>query len=167
VWEGELVVTNLGRLGSPVIRYRTGDRVRMTRAGGPSQVGSAALKRASSPREAAVPCLPGAFAWLEGGIIGRIDDMLIIRGNNVFPSAVEDILRRFAAIAEYRIGVEDAAGGRELRLELELTPGVASAAVIEDVTRAFRDRLFFRPRIVVVPPGALPRFEMKAKRLVK
>ena len=68
--EGELVLTNLGRLGSPVIRYRTGDRVRLAEA----------------------PCPCGrAFRRLEGGILGRLDDMLILRGVNVFPSAVEGI----------------------------------------------------------------------------
>src|SRR5439155_1567484 len=77
--EGELVLTNLGRLGSPVIRYRTGDRVRLADA----------------------PCACGrTFRRLEGGILGRLDDMLILRGVNVFPSAVEDIVRRFAAVEE-------------------------------------------------------------------
>src|SRR5205085_1882285 len=63
--EGELVLTNLGRVGSPVIRYRTGDRVRL----------------------AETPCACGrTFRRLEGGILGRLDDMLIVRGVNVFPS---------------------------------------------------------------------------------
>jgi phenylacetate-CoA ligase len=75
---GELVVTNLGRTGSPVIRYRTGDLVKITR-------GRCACGR----------CL----ARLEGGILGRVDDMFIVRGNNVFPTAVEAVLRRFPEIA--------------------------------------------------------------------
>ena len=64
---GELVLTNLGRWGSPLIRYRTGDRVTLTRE----------------------RCRCGRwFARMLGGIQGRIDDMIVIRGNNVFPSAV-------------------------------------------------------------------------------
>src|SRR5438034_3796172 len=70
--DGELVLTNLGRVGSPVIRYRTGDRVRL----------------------AAPPCACGrTFVRLEGGILGRFDDMLIVRGVNVFPAAIEGVVR--------------------------------------------------------------------------
>ena len=80
--KGELVITNLGRLGSPVIRYRTGDLVQANRQ----------------------PCPCGrAFILLEGGVLGRIDDMIVIRGINVFPSAIENVLREFAEIEEFRI----------------------------------------------------------------
>ncbi|HEX9897693.1 MAG TPA: phenylacetate--CoA ligase family protein, partial [Candidatus Methylomirabilis sp.] len=72
--EGELVMTNLGRVGMPVIRYRTGDRVKLDRQ----------------------PCECGrSFLRCEGGVIGRVDDVFIIRGINVFPSALENIIRRF------------------------------------------------------------------------
>src|SRR6201999_724284 len=81
---GELVLTNLGRWGSPLIRYRTGDRVRLTR-------GQCACGR--------------SFARLEGGILGRIDEMFIVRGNNVFPTAVEAVIRRFNEVAEFRCTV--------------------------------------------------------------
>jgi len=65
---GELTLTNLGRWGSPVFRYRSGDQVRLD----------------------ATPCVCGrTFARLAGGILGRVDDMLIVRGVNVFPSALE------------------------------------------------------------------------------
>ena len=71
---GELVLTNLGRSGMPLIRYRTGDRAILTRD----------------------QCWGGRwFARAEGGVLGRLDDMLIIRGQNVFPAAVEDVLRGF------------------------------------------------------------------------
>ena len=73
---GELVLTNLGRLGSPVVRYRTGDLVTLKRDG---------------------PCACGrSFAKLEGGILGRVDDMLVVRGVNVYPSAIEELIRRLA-----------------------------------------------------------------------
>src|SRR5438094_4753500 len=82
--EGELVLTNLGRAGSPAIRYRTGDRVRVANA----------------------PCACGrTFLRLAGGILGRLDDMLIVRGVNVFPSAIEGIVRRFTAIEEFQVEV--------------------------------------------------------------
>src|SRR5262249_51444946 len=82
---GELVLTNLGRLGSPLIRYRTGDLVRV------------------DPK----PC-PCGRKWmrLAGGILGRTDDMIAIRGNNVYPSALENVLRRFAEISEYRVTID-------------------------------------------------------------
>ncbi|MCA9022673.1 MAG: AMP-binding protein, partial [Planctomycetaceae bacterium] len=80
--QGELIITNLGRLGSPLIRYRTGDLV----------------------SEDTSPCPSGrSLLRLKGGILGRADDMVIIRGNNVFPSSLEAILRTFDRIAEYRI----------------------------------------------------------------
>ena len=78
--EGELVATNLGRWGSPLIRYRTGDRVQVTRE----------------------ECSCGSpFVKVVGGIRGRIDDMFTVRGVNLFPSQVEDIVRRHAGVAEF------------------------------------------------------------------
>ena len=82
--EGELVLSNLGRAGSPLLRYLTGDRVRV--AGGPCACGR-------------------TFLRLAGGILGRVDDMLIVRGVNVFPSALEGIVRRFPAVDEFLIEV--------------------------------------------------------------
>jgi len=142
---GELIITNLGRWGSPVIRYRTGDQVRLTR----SHSG------------------PTALAFLPGGILGRTDDMIVIRGNNVFPSAVEDILRRFPEVVEYRLVVTEGDGGRDLRLELEPAANTDEQRLADGVTQAMRDRLFFRPTVRLVPPGSLPRFELKGRRLVR
>ena len=140
---GELVLTNLGRLGSPLIRYRTGDQVRLTRG----------------------PCACGrSFARVEGGILGRSDDMVIIRGNNVFPSAIEGILHGFDEVAEFRVEVDQGASVTELRIEVE--PGSSQGAdrLGQRIDRALRDRLHFRPVVRMVAPGALPRFEMKAQR---
>src|SRR5437867_1554033 len=80
--EGELVLTNLGRWGMPVIRYRTGDRVRAVRE--PCACGRTLLK-------------------LAGGIAGRVDDMVTVRGINAFPSAIESAIRRFDEVGEYRV----------------------------------------------------------------
>jgi phenylacetate-CoA ligase len=105
---GELVLTNLGRWGSPLIRYRTGDLVRLAR----SQHS---------------PCECGRwFARLEGGILGRIDDMFIVRGNNVFPTAVEAVIRQFPQVAEFRLTVVE--GGPLTQVQLEIEPVVGAAA---------------------------------------
>jgi len=143
---GELVLTNLGRLGSPLIRYRTGDHVRL---------------RIDRPAESR------AFAWLEGGILGRIDDMLVIRGNNVYPTAIEAILREFDDVAEFRLAARQHGSSTELTIEIESAPGAASDTLAARVAGAIRDRLHFRPDVAIAPPGSLPRFEMKARRLVR
>jgi len=142
--EGELVLTNLGRLGSPVIRYRTGDRVRLAEG----------------------PCACGrTFARLEGGILGRLDDMLIVRGVNVFPSAIEGIVRRFSAIDEFRIEVRREGQLDEVRVLVEVAGGGDGA--LRDVREAFRAGLGIRLEVAAVPPGSLPRFELKARRVVR
>jgi phenylacetate-CoA ligase len=147
---GELVLTNLGRWGSPLIRYRTGDYVRMVRGDR--------------------PCACGRwYARLEGGILGRIDDMFIVRGNNVFPTAVEAVLRRFPEIAEFRLTVSNSADTALTRvmLEVEPGPGVTPDGLSPRVAQALQEALNFRADVTVVPAGSLPRFEMKAKRFVR
>jgi phenylacetate-CoA ligase len=139
---GELVVTNLGRTGSPLIRYRTGDLVRV------------------DPR----PCPCGSpYLRLDGGILGRADDMIHLRGNNVYPGALEALLRRFPEVAEYRVEVDRSAALTALRVEVEPVNG-GGAGLVERVDRAIRDEFLFRAEVRLVPPGSLPRFEMKAKR---
>ena len=143
--EGELVLSNLGRLGSPVLRYRTGDRV----------------------RAAIDPCDCGrSFLRLEGGILGRVDDMLIVRGVNVFPSALEGIVRRFPAVDEFMIEVVRRQEMDEVRLLVEVADG-DSRPVAAAVQEAMRVDLGIRIEVVPVPPHSLPRWELKAKRLVR
>jgi phenylacetate-CoA ligase len=142
---GELVLTNLGRVGSPLIRYRTGDLVRV------------------DPR----PCPCGSpYLRLDGGILGRSDDMIHLRGNNVYPGALEALLRRFPEVAEYRVEVDQSAALSALRIEVEPVNG-GGAGLVERVDRAIRDEFLFRAEVRLVPPGSLPRFEMKAQRFVK
>jgi len=142
--EGELVLSNLGRTGSPVLRYRTGDRVRV----------------------AAGPCACGrTFLRLPGGILGRVDDMLVVRGVNVFPSALEGIVRRFAAVDEFMIEVHRRAEMDEVRLLLEVHDGAAHVPVA--VQEALRVDLGIRVEVVTVPPQSLPRYELKARRLIR
>jgi phenylacetate-CoA ligase len=144
---GELVLTNLGRWGSPLIRYRTGDQVRLTRG----------------------KCKCGRwFARLEGGILGRVDDMFIVRGNNVFPTAVEGVVRGFPEVAEFRCAVTANGALAQVKLEIEPAPGVADGTELcARVARSVQAALSFRPEVVAVSPGTLPRFEMKAKRFIK
>lgn len=144
---GELVITNLGRWGSPLLRYRTGDMVRADLS--PSPDGYSLLR-------------------LAGGILGRSDDMLTIRGNNFYPSALEEWLRQIPTITEYRITVRDHKSMQQVEVEIE--PDVATQGaeaigrLIDQVIQMFKTRLNFQVRVTAVPHGSLPRFEMKGKR---
>lgn len=143
---GELVVTTLGRTACPVVRYRTGDLVKL----------------ATTPD-------PGDRPWrrLAGGVLGRADDMIHVRGNNLYPGAIEAIVRRFPEVAEYRIHVDRSGPLADLRLEVEPAAGCDGPALAEQVGRAVRDELLFRVEVTAAAAGSLPRFELKAKRLVR
>lgn len=142
---GELVLTNLGRWGSPLIRYRTGDLVKIDSR----------------------PC-PCGRTWmrLEGGILGRTDDMIHVRGINVYPSALEEVIRRFPDVAEYRVHVEQAGSLPVLGIEVEPLPAASANGLAEKIGQAIRDELLFRADVRTVPSGTLPRFEMKARRII-
>jgi phenylacetate-CoA ligase len=140
--DGELVLTNLGRVGSPAIRYCTGDRVRLA--------------------DEACPC-GRTFVRLAGGILGRLDDMLIVRGVNVFPSAIEGIVRRFPAVEEFQIEVFRDGELDEVRVLAE----VDGAATVRSLQDAFRAGLGIRLEVAAVPPHSLPRWELKARRVVR
>ena len=144
--EGELVLTNLGRYGSPVIRYRTGDRVRAVR--GSCRCGRTLVK-------------------LEGGILGRVDDMLIVRGVNVFPSALEGVIRRFPEVVEYRIEAYTERGMDALRCTIEPATGSDAAGLARAVGDAIHRDIGVRCVIDVAEPGALPRPEQKARRFAR
>jgi phenylacetate-CoA ligase len=142
---GELVLTNLGRLASPVIRYRTGDVV---------------VRRSDR-------CRCGrTYARLEGGIMARTDDMVNIRGVNVYPTTIESVVRGFAEITEFRSTVSRAGALRSLSLEIEMAPTADAAATTRNVVQLLRDALGLTVAVHVVAPGTLPRFEMKARRFV-
>ncbi|HTE17290.1 MAG TPA: AMP-binding protein [Armatimonadota bacterium] len=145
---GELVLTNLGRVGSPLIRYRTGDIV----------------KRAAEER-----CACGRYELaLEGGILGRADDMVVIRGVNLHPGAFEEVIRRFDSVAEYRVENHADRALPELKVQLEPVAGCADPVALGSaVEAALRAAFNLRVPVSVVPPGALPRFELKAKRWVR
>ena len=148
---GELVITNLGRIGSPMIRYRTGDIVEL------------------DPQ----PCPCGRpFMRLKGGILGRVDDMLTIRGNNVFPTAVEAILREFPEVIEFQFNTVTRDSMPQLQIEIETTMGIPDVeeidefqAMIDRIESAIHDRLHFRPEVIPVEPNSLPRSELKSQRM--
>ncbi len=136
---GELVLTNLGRWGTPAIRYRSGDLV----------------------RHGGYTCACGrSFLHLPGGVLGRVDDMLIVRGINVYPSALADVLHRFPEVAEYRVIVTREGPMDEIALQVEC-PSTLTIEIQEEL----RIALHLRVPIETVEPGTLPRFELKAKRV--
>jgi phenylacetate-CoA ligase len=143
--EGELVITTLGRVHSPVVRYRTGDRVRLDTE----------------------PC-PCGRVWKRalGGVIGRTDDMLLVKGNNFYPSMIESIVREIPAIHEFQI-VTDARRPGELLLRLELRGHEPVQQVKQQVLESFKNRYNFRPELEFVGAGTLPRSEMKSSRVVR
>ncbi|HEY7779634.1 MAG TPA: phenylacetate--CoA ligase family protein [Ktedonobacterales bacterium] len=146
---GERVVTSFGRGFIPLIRYRAKDIV---------------LK---VPHTA---CTCGRTGDLyEGGIRGRFDDMKLIRGTNVYPRAVESIVREYPAIDEFQIYIHRDGPRDEITIRVELKPGHASEwpeierKLARDLADAHEGLRF---NIELMPPGNLPRFELKAKRLV-
>jgi len=140
--EGELVVTNLGRVGTPVIRYRTGDWVKLQTE----------------------PCECGrSFRQLKAGIIGRIDDVLIVRGVNVYPSAIENIVRGFPEVGEFVVDVFRSGELDELEIRLEIQ-ATDTEEILTAVAQRIRNALGLRVNAKSVPRGTLPRFELKAKR---
>lgn len=145
---GELVLTNLGRAGSPLLRYRTGDVV----------------QRAADAR-----CACGSFELaLQGGILGRTDDMVVVRGVNVYPTAVEDIVRAVDGVAEYRVEIRTDRGLVEMSIQVEPSPDHAGAAsLVHRLEAGLRNAFALRIPVAIVPPGSLPRFKMKAQRWVR
>jgi len=151
---GELVLTTLHRTGSPLLRFRTGDLVR------PRQL----------PEDEGAPCCAcgQASLALEGGILGRVDDMLIVRGVNLYPGAVEAILRGFSDIAEYQVVVTQPEGLTDVTVRIEPVQDYADpAGLARRVAAAFQVALALRLRVIPVPAGGLPRFEFKAQRWLR
>jgi len=149
--EGELVITNLGRAGSPLIRYRTGDRVR---AGVPSVSKDPAQIRSH-------------LLFLPGGILGRTDEMITIRGNNLYPAALEDVIRDFDGIAEFRIELRTVKAMQHVKIEIEPTTALDASSVAklaDQVAETIKSRWHFQAEVVAVATGSLPRFEMKGRR---
>ena len=140
---GELAITNLGRAGFPVIRYRTGDLVRLNLS----------------------PCACGrTFARFDGGLLGRSDDMVTIRGVNVYPTAIENVIRQFGSVDEFQVTVTTLHEMQQLEVQIEVISGNDAEHVRTHVEQAIYNALSLRPTVTVAQPGALTHFEMKANR---
>jgi phenylacetate-CoA ligase len=139
---GELVITPVRLTGFPALRYRTGDSVIATD------------ERCPAGHEG---------RWLPGGIVGRTDDMVVIRGMNVYPSAIEESVRQFSSTGEFRITFyTERSGMDEVKLEVELTDGTDARRLQETM----RQQLGLRVRVVPIAPGILPRQTGKSRRVV-
>jgi phenylacetate-CoA ligase len=142
--EGELVITNLGRIGMPIIRYRSGDQVKL-------KTGVCSCGR--------------QFRRLDSGIVGRIDDILIVRGVNIYPSAIENVLRGFPEIIEFAVDVYRQGALDEIEIRLEVNHSQESnSQIVTKVTKACRQNFGVRADVKVVELGQLPRFELKSRR---
>lgn len=149
--EGERIVTSFGRGIMPLLRYKTGDLVR---------------------RVPHTTCTCGrSFDIYQGGILGRVDDMKLIRGINVYPSSVEAIVREFPEVDEFQIVITRERGVYdEITVRCELVRDQ-----VQQWEQGLGDRLNkalaaghggLRFNVELAPPGELPRFELKARRLV-
>lgn len=138
---GELVLTTLGRNGSPLLRYRTNDWVRL---GKPGECG----------------CGKAAMT-LVGGILGRVDDMIPVRGINVCPSAVENIVRQVSEIRDYRVEIRTDRGLREMAIEIEVKKDAGDVEVIaKKLETLINNSLSLRVPVTVVPKGTIPSSEI-------
>jgi phenylacetate-CoA ligase len=145
---GELVLTHLVNRSTPLLRFRTRDHVRLS-------VGACSCGR-TAPR---VRC------------IGRTDDMLIVRGVNVFPSAVREVVNEFTPDVTGVIMIRPrAAGVRQdppLPVRVEIAPGAGSEGLAERIRARLRDKLVVSTEIELTPAGSLPRSEYKSKLVEK
>jgi phenylacetate-CoA ligase len=147
---GERVVTSFGRGSTPLLRYRTGDLV---------------------CRVPASTCTCGrGFDIYEGGILGRVDDMKVIRGTNVYPRAIEAIVREYPEVQEFQTVITHEGIRDEIKLRLEMKPdwsldewGQLSDALHRRLGHAHEGLNF---QIERAAEGELPRFELKAKRMI-
>src|SRR3546814_4546792 len=148
---GILVLTHLDKQAGPRVRWWTGDMVvRDSRPGAGGRT----------------------HARLVGGVRGRADDMLIVRGVNLFPSAIEDVLRQMPSVGgEFLIVIDDSlkdAAGFLTGIKLQVEPAAgAPPSLAEDVAKVIRDRLTVRAVVEIVPAGSLPRAVHKAKRILR
>ncbi len=147
---GERVVTSFGRSMIPLLRYRTADLV---------------------VKVPADRCTCGrTFDLYEGGVLGRVDDMKLVRGTNVYPRAIEGIVRGFAEVEEFQIRITREGIRDEIALLVEVFDGTpedrwpSTCERLGKELSAAHEGLRFQ--VERAPAGSLPRFELKARRLV-
>jgi len=145
---GELVLTNLGRSCSPAIRFRTNDMVRFKKG------------RCSCGR---------TFRMLDGGILGRRDDMIIVRGLNVFPNLIGNIVQKYLSVGdEYRIVAYTKGSLNELKILLDLSgeSRKEQEKIESDIVTELKSSMDLRVEVETVPPHTLEKFGYKSKRFV-
>lgn len=140
---GELVLTNFRRFGFPVIRYRTGDIVKFS--------------------DEVCDC-GRTFMRCEGGVICRQDDMLTVRGVNIYPSAIENLVRTVREVKEFRVSVTHEGTMDLLEIEIECVDSTEKNNTAKKVSDSISNTLGLHPVVKVVPHDTLPRFELKARR---
>jgi len=140
---GELVITNLGRAGMPVLRYRTGDLV--------------------EPITEPCPC-GRSFARIRGGVIGRTDDMIIVRGVNLYPSAIDNLIRAVALVIEYEVEINRISGMDELLIRIETADAQSFEEASRRIAHSFRRAFSMRVNVESSASGSLPRYEFKSRR---
>ena len=142
---GEIVITTLVKEGAPLIRYRTHDLSRIV------------------PGEC--PC-GSKFPRIDV-IMGRTDDMMKIKGVNVFPSQIEEVLRDFPETSsEYQIRISHLDGKDTMRIYVETNGSVDFRDLSERIADKVKSKIGFTPLVKVVELGVLPRSEKKTKRVI-
>jgi phenylacetate-CoA ligase len=149
--KGELVITTLTKEGTPILRYRTRDITSIDRS----------------------PCPCGRTTLRMHRLFGRTDDMLIIRGVNVFPSQIEEVIIRFEGVEpHYQLIVERRDQLDELEVQIEMTEGMFSDEIrgLEATEKKIESQLYatlnIHSRVRLVEPKSIPRSEGKAKRII-
>ena len=143
--KGELVLTTLTRTACPLLRYRTGDLVE---------------------KAYFAPVGASSGLCLEGGILGRVDEMVVIRGVNVYPTAVEKIIRGFPEVVEFQVVQTTRQSMAELEVMIE-ADAKARPDLAERVQRELADAFTLRIPVKMVEAGELPRYEFKSRRWVR
>lgn len=141
---GVPVYTHLERDSQPMIRLWSGDLSRYTTE----------------------PCACGrTYRRLPDGLFGRADDMLVIRGENVYPAAIEEAVRVAGCEGEFQVDVLRVQSLDELNVRIEAMAGRPEDDLRRAVQGELRKRLGLRADVEIVPPGSLPRTEFKSRRI--
>ena len=145
--EGELVLTHLARDCQPLVRFRTGDIISVDETG---------------------PCSCGRKG-MRFRVVGRSDDMVVVRGLNLFPTMVAAVVNAFDELSgEYRIFLDHGPPYDTLPLQVELAKGYAAAgSLAEEVAQAVKVKLGATAQVTLLPPASLPVTEGKTKRVIR
>jgi phenylacetate-CoA ligase len=143
--EGEMVFTSLVREATPLVRYRLGDITVLDDE--PCECGRVAFPRCRRVR-------------------ARTDDVIHYKGVKIMPSAIQEIILRHKEILEYQVVIDKSKLPYEFVVKLEVPTTQRSSTLVERVLSEFKNSLFIEPKIEIVEPGSLPRFEGKSKRVI-